>query len=127
MAVYQAKMERKQGFLFRCVDIVMELFAMAATISRARQMRDDRASGGAEGRRAGGSLLPHVAAEGEAVLPRAVEQRGHAAERGRGAGAARRSRLARAGILDLGLTPESFKTQSLLATRAKERIAAGAS
>src|SRR4029077_13625296 len=42
MAVYQAKMERKQGFLFRCVDVVMELFAMAATISRTRQMLDAR-------------------------------------------------------------------------------------
>src|SRR5262245_50950898 len=42
MSVYQAKMERKQGFLFRCVDVVMELFAMAATLSRARQMVDDR-------------------------------------------------------------------------------------
>ncbi|MFQ5666363.1 MAG: acyl-CoA dehydrogenase family protein [Candidatus Binatia bacterium] len=40
MLVYQAKMERKQGFLFRCVDVVMELFAMAATICRARQMLD---------------------------------------------------------------------------------------
>ncbi len=41
MALYQAKMERKQGFLFRCVDIVMELFAQAATLSQARRMRDD--------------------------------------------------------------------------------------
>ncbi|MGH7787829.1 MAG: acyl-CoA dehydrogenase family protein [Candidatus Binatia bacterium] len=40
MAIYQAKMERKQGFLFRCVDVVMELFAMSATLSHARQMRD---------------------------------------------------------------------------------------
>jgi len=40
MAVYQAKMERKQGFLFRCVDVVMELFAMAATISRTKSMVD---------------------------------------------------------------------------------------
>jgi hypothetical protein len=39
MAVYQAKMERKQGFLFRCVDIVMELFAMAASVSHAHQLR----------------------------------------------------------------------------------------
>jgi alkylation response protein AidB-like acyl-CoA dehydrogenase len=49
MALYQAKMERKQGFLFRCVDIVMELFAMAATISHARSLRD---AGGTEGRQA---------------------------------------------------------------------------
>jgi hypothetical protein len=38
MLMFQAKMERKQGFLFRCVDVVMELFAMAATISQARHM-----------------------------------------------------------------------------------------
>jgi hypothetical protein len=42
MLVYQAKMERKQGFLFRCVDIVMELFAMTASLARARQLLDDR-------------------------------------------------------------------------------------
>ena len=42
MAVYQAKMERKQGFLFRCVDIVMELFAMAAAVSHARALADER-------------------------------------------------------------------------------------
>ncbi len=43
MVAYQAKMERKQGFLFRCVDIVMELFAMAATVSHARQLHADGA------------------------------------------------------------------------------------
>jgi alkylation response protein AidB-like acyl-CoA dehydrogenase len=42
MAIYQAKMERKQGFLFRLVDIVMELFVMSATVSRAKRMQDDR-------------------------------------------------------------------------------------
>jgi hypothetical protein len=42
MAVYQAKMERKQGFLFRLVDIVMELFVMSAVVSRARGMQDNR-------------------------------------------------------------------------------------
>jgi alkylation response protein AidB-like acyl-CoA dehydrogenase len=35
---YQAGMERKQGFLFRCVDVVMELFAMAAAVSHARTL-----------------------------------------------------------------------------------------
>src|SRR5205814_5537116 len=42
MTVFQAKMERKQGFLFRTVDIVMELFAMSATVSRARSLADSR-------------------------------------------------------------------------------------
>jgi len=41
MGLYQAKMERKQGFLFRTVDIVMELFVMAATVSRAKRFVDD--------------------------------------------------------------------------------------
>jgi len=44
MAIYQAKMERKQGFLFRTVDIVMELFAMTAAISRARSLVDARSA-----------------------------------------------------------------------------------
>jgi len=39
-------MERKQGFLFRCVDVVMEAFAMTAPVLReARQMRDSRHPG----------------------------------------------------------------------------------
>ncbi len=50
MALYQAKMERKQGFLFRCVDIVMELFAMAATISHARSVQDAGSRRGASRR-----------------------------------------------------------------------------
>src|SRR5262249_38995979 len=41
MMIYQAKMERKQGFLFRCVDVVMELFAMAASVSHARRLLDE--------------------------------------------------------------------------------------
>jgi hypothetical protein len=41
-------MERKQGFLFRCVDIVMELFAMTAALSHARRLRDERAPGAEE-------------------------------------------------------------------------------
>ncbi len=43
MAIYQAKMERKQAFLFRCVDIVMELFAMAAALSHARALKESNA------------------------------------------------------------------------------------
>ncbi|KIG13858.1 Butyryl-CoA dehydrogenase [Enhygromyxa salina] len=35
MAVYRAKLERKQAFLFRAVDVAMELFVITVTIRRA--------------------------------------------------------------------------------------------
>jgi len=40
MNVYQAKMQNKQAFLFRCVDVANELFAMAATVARAHAMQE---------------------------------------------------------------------------------------
>lgn len=40
MIAYQSKMERKQGFLFRSVDVVMELFAMTASVSHAQSLID---------------------------------------------------------------------------------------
>ncbi len=39
MVVFGAKAERKQAFLFRLVDIANELFAMAASVSRAQALR----------------------------------------------------------------------------------------
>lgn len=39
MMVHQAKLQNKQVFLFRLVDIANEIFAMAATISRVQAMR----------------------------------------------------------------------------------------
>ena len=39
MIVHQAKLQFKQGFLFRLVDVADELFAMAATVSRAEALR----------------------------------------------------------------------------------------
>src|SRR5262249_40142644 len=41
MMFYQARMEKKQGFLFRCVDIVMELFVMSASVSHAHSLLAD--------------------------------------------------------------------------------------
>lgn len=41
MVVHQAKLERKQGFLFRQVDIGMELFVMAAACTRAQRMMSE--------------------------------------------------------------------------------------
>ena len=49
MMVHQAGMQYKQMFMFRLVDIGMELFAMAASVSRAHAMRE---AGLPEGRRA---------------------------------------------------------------------------
>ena len=40
MLVYQARLQNKQAFLFRLVDIANELFAMAASISRAQTLAD---------------------------------------------------------------------------------------
>lgn len=39
MVVYKAKLQHKQVFLFRLVDVAMELFAMACAIRRARTMQ----------------------------------------------------------------------------------------
>jgi hypothetical protein len=39
MVIFGAKTERKQGFLFRAIDIADDLFAMAATISRAQALQ----------------------------------------------------------------------------------------
>jgi alkylation response protein AidB-like acyl-CoA dehydrogenase len=39
MIVHRAALERRQAFLFRLVDVAMELFAMTATIARAHAMR----------------------------------------------------------------------------------------
>ena len=38
MVAFQARMERKQAFLFRCVDVANELFAMSASVSRAQTL-----------------------------------------------------------------------------------------
>jgi len=40
MMRFQAKMQRKQAFLFRCVDIAMELFAIAAVCARAQALHE---------------------------------------------------------------------------------------
>ena len=48
MMVYREKMERKQVFLFRLVDVVNELFAMTASIARAIAMEKRGAEGAAE-------------------------------------------------------------------------------
>ncbi len=48
MLVYQARLQSKQAFLFRLVDIANELFAMAASIARADALREARRPEAAE-------------------------------------------------------------------------------
>jgi hypothetical protein len=43
MLVHQARLQNKQAFLFRLVDIACELFAMAASVSRARALAEQGA------------------------------------------------------------------------------------
>jgi alkylation response protein AidB-like acyl-CoA dehydrogenase len=51
MLRYQAKLQNKQAFLFRLVDVANELFAMAATASRARALGEQGRPEAAEARR----------------------------------------------------------------------------
>jgi alkylation response protein AidB-like acyl-CoA dehydrogenase len=48
MLVYQAKLQNKQAFLFRLVDIANETFAMAAAVSRAQALADRKTPEGAQ-------------------------------------------------------------------------------
>lgn len=75
MVLHQARLQNKQAFLFRLVDIANELFAMAASVSRAHAMRASRQPGGQERRRARRPLLPPGAAQGEAAVRRPVGER----------------------------------------------------
>ncbi len=42
MVAYRAGLERKQAFLFRAVDVALELFALVATVTRAKAIHDAR-------------------------------------------------------------------------------------
>jgi hypothetical protein len=124
MSVYQAKMERKQGFLFRCVDVVMELFAMSATISRARRMADDHDPNAAKAL----ELADLFCRTSRRKVRRFFRDLWHNEDARRNAVAshvlAGEHAWLERGILDIGLTPDAFKTRSLVALRAKERAAA---
>ena len=51
MIVHKAKLQRRQAFLFRTVDVAMEIFAMAACLSRVRTMREEKHPHAAEAAR----------------------------------------------------------------------------
>ncbi len=120
MAVYQAKMERKQGFLFRCVDIVMELFVMAATVAHARQLQDDRAPEAAPA----AELANVFCRESRRRVRRLFQDlwRNDDAAKSRLAASVMQGEQTwlEQGRLDLGFEPDDFKTRSLTQPRAPE-------
>jgi len=106
-------MERKQGFLFRAVDIVMELFVMSATLSHAQRMLDD---GGAEAEHA--RMLADVFCKGARRrikrLFRDLWANQDAAKNAVAADVlAGKLDWLRTGTLDLGWTPDMFRTKAL--------------
>jgi len=118
MTVYQGKMERKQGFLFRCVDVVMELFAMAATISRARQMVDDR-DPDAERALELADLFCRTARRKVRRLFRDLWANEDIRKNGVAASVMQGEQVwLERGAMDIGLTPQAFKTRSLVEQRA---------
>jgi alkylation response protein AidB-like acyl-CoA dehydrogenase len=113
MTVFQAKMERKQGFLFRTVDIVMELFAMSAAVSKARSLSDTRSS---EAERA--LDLADLFCRNSSRKVRRLFRELWSNEDDRKNGVAARLMAGdftwlEQGRLDVGLTPESFQTRFL--------------
>jgi len=120
MSVYQAKMERKQGFLFRLVDVVMELFAMSATLSRTRSMLDERHPEAQQAleladlfcrnsRRRVRRLFHDLWSNDDAVKNRVAAS----------VMSGRQAWLEK-GIFDLGLDEQAFRTQSLVELRRQE-------
>ena len=120
MAVYQAKMERKQGFLFRTVDIVMELFAMTAVVSRARHMTDGRAPDAGSAVELA-NLFCQSSRRRVIRLFRDLWSNDDASKNAAAANViAGRHAWLEEGRLNLGLTPESFQTKFLTQVRATE-------
>jgi len=120
MAIYQAKMERKQGFLFRCVDIVMELFAMSAALSHARSLRE---SGNADAPQALelADLFCHQARRRVQASFKALWHNDDAMLNQVAARVMKgEDTWLAAGKMDLGFTAESFKTHFLTGARGAE-------
>ncbi len=113
MALYQAKMERKQAFLFRAVDIVMELFAMSATVSRTRQMLDAKHADGQKAL----ELTELFCANARRKVDRLFEDLWANSDAEKNAVASRVLKYEHTwleeGILDIGLSNEKIRTRAI--------------
>ncbi len=127
MTVYGARMQRKQAFLFRVVDVAMELFAMAASVSHARALaaaarpEAGRAAALADlfcrnARRKVGRLFREIWRNDDGLKNRVAA-----------AVVAGEDRWLEEGILDLGLAPEAFETKPFRAARKEAGAPVGAS
>jgi hypothetical protein len=125
MAVYQAKMERKQGFLFRTVDIVMELFAMSAAVSHAKSLAT---AGGPDSEKAM-ALADLFCRNSSRKVQRLFRDLWHHDDDRKNVLTGRimdgEFSWLEEGRLDVGLTPESFKTRFLTQETEEPRKAAG--
>jgi alkylation response protein AidB-like acyl-CoA dehydrogenase len=112
MVRYGAKMERKQAFLFRAIDVVMELFVMAAALCHARALAE-RGSPQAEQARELADLFCRGARRSVrrlfADLWRNEDDRKNRLSAEVLAG---RYDWLEEGVLDLGLRPEDYATRS---------------
>ena len=114
-------MERKQGFMFRCVDIVMELFAMTATVARTRQMIDDRDPDATKALEMA-NLFCSMSRRKVRRLFRDLWSNSDTLKNKVAASVMQGSELwLEKGALDTGLTKASFKTVALTELRAKEQ------
>ncbi len=129
MLVYRARMERKQAFLFRSVDIVMELFAMAAAVSHAARLAEGRYPEAGRARELADLFCRNARRKVRRLF--ADLWRNEDALKNRVASAVMTDQhvwLER-GILELGLPPAAFRPRSFLApegakTREAERVPA---
>ncbi len=94
MIVHQAKLQNKQAFLFRLVDIANELFAMAASVARAHAMREAGHPDAANAVELADLFCRSSRRRVAPPLPRPVGERRRAEVQGGAAGAGRQARLA---------------------------------
>jgi alkylation response protein AidB-like acyl-CoA dehydrogenase len=121
IVAHQAKLERKQGFLFRCVDIVMELFAMAASLSHARALAAERHPD-AEHAVELADLFCRTARRKVQQLFAELWSNDDLRKNQLAAGVMNGDhRLLADGLVDLGRGPDAFQPRPLLARRAAPR------
>ncbi len=120
MLVYRARMERKQAFLFRSVDIVMELFAMAAAVSQAARLADGRYPEADRARELADLFCRNATRKVRRLF--ADLWRNDDTLKNRVAASVMTDRHAwlEHGILELGLPPAAFRPRSFLAAEAEK-------